>query len=312
MAWLLQKDPSRGLFLFISFGKAVKQMRRDPFSQYHPAVNFLFFVAVIGFGVVVQHPAYAAAGCVCSMSYFLILKGSAGFRFLVSMVPVFLLITVLNPLINTSGELVLFSLFGRPYTLEALCYGLIIAAVFLITMLWFGCYSEVLTSDKFTSLFGNWIPALSLLLVMVLRLIPEFMRKTKQIAAARSAIGKGGGDRLSQKLRNGGNILSSLTDWALEGSIVTSDSMRARGYGFTRRTCFRMYRMTRRDVLMLVLMAILSACVLLAGGMDAGYTPALYCDYVTWGFGAYCVLLVIPTLMHIGERVLWNRYKFGT
>ena len=56
-------------------------------------------------------------------------------------------------------------------------------------MLWFGCYSEVLTSDKFTSLFGNWIPALSLLLVMVLRLIPEFMRKTKQIAADRSAIG---------------------------------------------------------------------------------------------------------------------------
>lgn len=289
-------------------------MHTDPFSQCHPAVNFLYFMAAIGFGVVIQHPAYAAAGCVFSACYFLLLKRNSGLRFLLSLLPVLCLIAVLNPLINSSGKWVLFSLFGRPYTLEALCYGLIIAAVFLITMLWFGCYSEVLTSDKFTSLFGNLIPALSLLLVMVLRLIPDFIRKTKQIGAARSSIGKGSAeaDSFSQKLRNGANVLSALTDWALEGSIITSDSMRARGYGCARRTCFRMYRLTSRDVILMAAIILLSACVLIAGGTEAAFTPAMYADAVTWGFFSYCLLLSMPTLMYLREAVLWNRYKFRT
>lgn len=49
----------------------------------------------------------------------------------------------------------------------------------------------MLTSDKFTALFGNVIPALSLLLVMVLQMIPALTRKAQQILLARRAIGKG-------------------------------------------------------------------------------------------------------------------------
>jgi energy-coupling factor transport system permease protein len=61
--------------------------------------------------------------------------------------------------------------------LEALYYGSAIAAMFVVMLIWFGCYNDVLTSDKFTSLFGNVIPSFSLLLVMVLRMIPNLMRK---------------------------------------------------------------------------------------------------------------------------------------
>lgn len=112
-----------------------------------------------------------------------------------------------------------------------MAYGAVLGLIFALTMVWFGCYSEVLTSDKFTALFGNLIPALSLLLVMVLRLIPAFTRKTKQISAARSAIGKGTENSASRKeqVKSGVSILSSLTDWALEGSIVTADSMQSPG-----------------------------------------------------------------------------------
>ncbi len=31
-------------------------MPQDSFSRCHPAANFLFFVAVIGLGVTIQHP----------------------------------------------------------------------------------------------------------------------------------------------------------------------------------------------------------------------------------------------------------------
>ena len=287
-------------------------MYRDPFSRCHPAVNFSFFLAVIGFGVVVQHPAYAAASLICGIIYYLILRGRQGLSFLFALLGFMLAITLLNPLLNTSGRHILFRLFGRPYTLEALCYGGILAVIFALTFVWFGCYSQVLTSDKFTALFGNLIPSISLLLVMVLRQIPAFARRAKQISLARGAIGKGsGGDQpFRQRLESSVGILSALTDWALEGSIVTADSMRCRGYGCARRTNFTLYRLSVRDLLLLACIGGLSFVVMLAGGMEASYTPNLYFSYISYGFPAYCLLLLIPPVMYLRERILWNRFKF--
>lgn len=283
-------------------------MKYDPFSRCHPAFNFIYFVGAIGFGVVIQHPAYMIAGCMGAAAYYLLLHGRKGWKTVLGMVPLAVILSAINPLFNTYGVTVLFYLFGRPYTLEALYYGMAIAAIFVIMMLWFGCYNAVLTSDKFTSLFGNLIPALSLLLVMVLRLIPSFIRKAKQIAGARKSIGKGAGEESAskEKVMDGMTILSALTDWALEGSVVTADSMRARGYGSARRTSFQIYRMTARDWALLALTVVLAAIVILSGGTGTTYTPELYIEPISWGFGAYCVYLLIPTALHIKEAITWH------
>ena len=289
-------------------------MNFDPFSRCHPAVNFAFFVAVIGFGVVIQHLAYALAALVGSGMYLCLLHGKSGLRFLRAMAGMLVLIAVLNPLINDQGEHVLFSLWGRPYTLEAMAYGGALGLIFSVTMIWFGCYSQVLTSDKFTALFGNLIPALSLLLVMVLRLIPAFTRKSRQILTARGAIGKGIDNAATGKetLKSSVGVLSALTDWALEGSIITADSMRARGYGCGKRTNFHIYKLTRKDVLLLAAILGLSLCVLGYGGTEAGFTPYFYCDYLTLGFPAYCLLLLIPPILYLREAIAWTRLKFET
>ena len=288
-------------------------MSQDPFSRCHPAVNFLYFVTVIGFGVVIQHPAYAIAGFLGASLYYLLLKGRQGLSFIGSMAGMLVLITLLNPLINTSGEHILFRLFGRPYTLEAMAYGAALGVIFALTMIWFGCYSEVLTSDKFTALFGNLIPALSLLLVMVLQMIPALTRKAKQILLARRAIGKGASQsgKLTDKARDGSAVLSALTDWALEGSLVTADSMRSRGYGAGKRTQFQLYRMTGRDYSLLALILGLEIAVIAAGGTQASFTPKLKISPLGWGFPAYCCLLLIPTLLHIKEVIAWriSRWK---
>ena len=143
-------------------------MKRDAFSRCHPLVNFLFFLGAIGFGVMIQHPAYIAAGCAASAGYCMLLQPRTGWKLILGMLPVLLAVAAVNPLFNLEGETVLFILFGRPYTLEALLYGASVGGVFVVMMLWFGCYNKVLTSDKFISLFGTAIPSLSLLLVMVL------------------------------------------------------------------------------------------------------------------------------------------------
>lgn len=283
-------------------------MNQDAFSACHPAVNFLFFLGAIGFGATFQHPAYCAAGCICAGCYYLLLHGRRGFKMLGGMVGVFLLLSLVNPLVNHSGKTVLFTYFGKKYTLEALYYGMALGAIMVVMLLWFGCYSAVLTSDKFTALFGNVIPALSLLLVMVLQMIPALTRKAQQILLARRAIGKGISQtgKLTDKAKDGATVLSALTDWALEGSLVTADSMRSRGYGTGKHTHFQLYRMTRRDWVLLALILGLEIAVVMAGGTGASFTPRLKISPLGWGFPLYCCLLLIPTILHLKEAVVWQ------
>ena len=284
---------------------------KDAFSKCHPAVNFLFFVGAIGCSVVIQHPAYLLAGACCGTIYYFLLNGRKGWKMILWLLPMFLILTAVNPLFNTYGVHILFSVFGRPYTLEALLYGAAIASVFVVMMLWFGCYNAVMTSDKFTSLFGNLIPALSLLLVMVLRLIPNFIRKTKQIIGARKSIGKGAAEQSStkEKLSDGMTVLSSLTDWALEGSVVTGDSMRARGYGTAKRSSFMIYRMKTGDWLLIASIPILLALIITAaclGQMAAAFTPEIQISPVSWGIIPYTVYLLIPIALHTKEAFSWH------
>ena len=101
-------------------------------------------------------------------------------------------------------------------------------------------------------------------------------------------------------------VLGCLTTWALEGSIVTADSMRARGYGTAKRTNFRIYRLTGRDILLLAVMGLLSAAVLILGGTAASFTPAYSADPVGWGLAAYGAFLLIPVILHVKEAILWH------
>ena len=284
-------------------------MKNDAFAKCHPAVNFIFFLCAICSAVVLQHPAYLIVGLVSSASYYVLLHGRKGWKYLVGLLPVFLFLSLINPLLNPYGNTILFSLFHRPYTWEALLYGIVISTIFVETILWFGCSHEVLTGDKFTSLFGNWIPTLSLLLVMVLRLIPAFLRKGRQISGSRAAIGKVGGNK-SNQLRNGMSVLGGLTSWALEGSVGTADSMRSRGYGSGKRVGFLHYRMTGRDYFFLALLSLLFLLFLLLGERKATFTPELYIAPITGisgiGFLAYAAFLLFPTVLHIKEDISWR------
>ena len=286
-------------------------MMQDSFSKCHPAVNFLFFVGAIGMSVVIQHPAYLLAGIITGAMYYLLLSGRKGWKTILSLLPVFLILTAINPLLNTLGATPLFYVFSRPYTLEALIYGGALASMFVVMMLWFGCYNKVLTSDKFTSLFGSIIPAISLVLVMVLRMVPNFIRKTHQIAGARKAIGKGAAENASarEKLSDGMTVLGALTSWALEGSVVTGDSMRARGYGTAKRSSFMIYRMTGTDWVLLTIMTLLLSLTVSAacfGQISASFVPTVKLAPTSWGLLSYTAYLLIPTALHIKEAIQWH------
>lgn len=290
-------------------------MKDDAFSKLHPAVNLLFFIGAICFGVLLQHPVYLLAGIFTSGVYYFFLNGRKGIKNITLMIPLFIFITLFNPIVNTRGVTVLFTYFDRPYTLEALVYGVAVAATFVLMILWFGCYGKVLTGDKFTCLFGNLAPSLSLLLVMVFRMIPNLLQKAKQIIGARSSIGKGTTEKSSikDKLASGMTVIGVLTSWALEGSITTSDSMRSRGYGTSKRTSFMIYRMTKTDWISAAVMLILLGIVIFFaanGGMNAEFLPERNITPIKGfnilGFIAYFGYLTIPALLNLKEIIQWK------
>ena len=108
-------------------------------------------------------------------------------------------------------------------------------------------------------------------------------------------------------------VLSALVSWALEGGIVTGDSMRSRGYGSRKRTSFMVYRMKGLDWLLLAFMLVLAAITLvlaLGGSANAEYMPELTVAPLSGsnflGFLCYCLLLLLPTGLHIKEAIQWH------
>lgn len=287
----------------------------NAFSTYHPAIVFGFFVGAVVLSVLVNQPLLQIASLVCAAAYYLCVMGRKAWKVLLGMIPLLIVVAVINPLFNTRGDTVLFTWWGdRPYTLEALGYGCSTSLMLVSILLWFFSYNHVMTSDKFTYLFGKFAPSITLVLTMVLRLVPTYQRKAKEIASARSCIGHSVAQgSLRNRIVAGTTLLSALTTWALEGSIITADSMRSRGYGSGRKTTFAKYKITGRDVVFLFIML-----CLLAGGLTASLTGATYMEYYPTfhvpditGLGVFeCVCYVLyftlPTIITIGERISWS------
>ena len=289
----------------------------DAFSRRHGAVNFIFFALAIVLTVVLLHPVYQAVSLCCAVLYYILLRGSKSVKVLLGLVPVWVVLSAVNPLFDTLGNTVLFTYWNRPYTWEALSYGMVLATMCVAVLLWFLCYAVVMTTDKFTALFAPLLPALSLLLVMIFRLVPSYGRKARQISGARICIGLGGDNSRKAKLQSSMGTLSALTTWALEGSIVTADSMRARGYGTAKRTSFQVSRFTAPDAVVLGLFAPLIGIVILAavqGCADAVYIPALSFAPVAsplslLGLIGWGLFLSIPSFEQIWEAVKWHSLR---
>ena len=288
----------------------------DAFSACHPAVEFFFFAVAIISTMFFSHPLYLGISLLAATLYYCLLKGRSGVKLLLSLLLLWAGMAILNALLVQEGETVLFHWWrGRVVTQEALLYGLCGGAMFVSVLLWFSCYNEVMTSDKFICLFGSRIPALSLLLSMILRLIPRFERQAKTITAARRCIGKAPADGSGKKeqLGHSMDLLSVLTSWALEGSVVTADSMKSRGYGSGTRVNFTVYRRSTQDAAVTAVLAVsllLFLMGVLHGAAQAVFYPRIALPahniYTDLSALSYAAFLFTPSFLHIREDILWT------
>ena len=292
---------------------------RDSFSTYHPAIIFFCFVGVLAISMFVLHPVFLVISVLSAFAYLTFLKGvkKAAIRFFTYLLMASL-IAVGNPLLNHEGATILwYARSQNPITLESVLYGVASGTMFLAVLLWFSCYHEVMTTDKFMYLFGRVIPSASLILSMVLRFIPRYRTKLHQMRLGQKGIGwdldQGG---LYIRIKIGMKILSMMTTWALESAIDTADSMNARGYGLKGRTSFSNFFFDHRDQKMAAVMGIMFTAVVggvLSGLVSVRYFPTVRLSTLTVGsmlaMLAYLLFCLLPVGAGLCEEIKWKRSK---
>ena len=290
-------------------------MQHSAFSTLHPAVTFGFFVGAIVLCAMAQRPLFQLIGLVAACALYISLKGRRGWKLIGGMCIVIAVLALVNPLFNPQGETVLFTYFGgRAYTLQGVIYGISTALMFASILMLFASYSVVMTSDKFTYLFGGLAPAFTLVLTMVLRLVPNYIAKAGKISNARKCIGRSPADgSLKSRVGASASVLSALTTWSLEGGVITADSMRSRGYGAGKRTSYARYRFTARDAAAAVVLAAafaVSMAYLISGSGFVQYLPSVNISPLGafgWaGFAAFAVFMFAPFAMNVKEAAIWR------
>lgn len=250
------------------------------FKGYHPLVNVLFFISIIAFGMLLRHPVYLVISFISSTAYYLKLSGKDGrktvFRFLL---PMLLFVVIINSFFNHYGVTTLFILpSGNNFTFEALVMGIVSGITVVSVIQWFFCCNEVVTEDKFMHIFGRILPKGALVVSMILRFVPLYRRRYKEISQARKCIGLNGTDSFICKMKNTFKNIGILVLWSFENAIETADSMKARGYGLKGRTYYSRFQWQTGDTLALILLVLFDALIIF--GLVSNSAYCIYNPYV--------------------------------
>lgn len=290
---------------------------RGGLQAIHPAVSLLYFTAVIVFAMFLMNPVCLTLSLLCSAATAVVLNGRKTVLFALKVIlPLALLAIVINPFVNHRGVTVLGYLpWNNPLTLESILFGVASAVMLSSTVLWFSSFHTVMTSDKLVFLFGKTLPALGLMLSMSLLFVPKFNAELREVRNAQRLLfpEKSG---LIPRIKNAVRVLSVMISRALEDSLETADSMKARGYGLKGRTAYSRYRMTGQDWFLLSVTIVLTAAIAVFCFCKTArfrYYPSVTqlksaADTFIF-YGTYAVLLLIPLILTVGEGIRWRKYE---
>lgn len=288
--------------------------KETAFSMYHPIVSFSYFVVMIVGTMFFIHPIFIGISLLCGVLYAAVIDDERAQKIFIFGFITAVGIAVVNVIFVHRGATVLFYLKDNPVTFESLMYGICSGGMMLSVILWFSCYNEIITSEKFLYIFGRIVPSIALMISMTIRLIPKLMHQTKIIVASQKCVGLdcSSGPWLS-RAKSSMRVLSILVTWALEDGVQTADSMKARGYGLKGRTNFSIFVFTQRDRIMLGF--VLLAGVLLGVGYSSGLSSLMFYPIIApiafdlksvIVYVGFLILGLLPTMLELAEARKWK------
>ncbi|MCR5782028.1 MAG: energy-coupling factor transporter transmembrane protein EcfT [Clostridia bacterium] len=241
------------------------------FSDSHPLPLILFFVCALFQTMTFTHPAVIAAGFIGALLYYILLKGRKALSFVLRFcLPTLVLVTFINGMTAHYGVTKLFtSPWGADIRLEPIVRGFVMGVTVVVALLWFACFYVTVTSEKLVFALSGGIPQISLIITSALRFAPLYSRSMRESYDARR-VNSGG----KSNIKNAAKALEGTLYATAERSIITANSMEARGYGLPGAKRYVPFAFTPQDLALTVLTALFSA--VLIAGFALGSTKTLY------------------------------------
>lgn len=283
-------------------------------EQRHPFVILFYFAMIISLTMLTLHPILISLTIIGAIGFVITLFGiKEALKSLAYSLTILIILAITNPLFVSKGETILFFLNGKPFTLEAILYGLAAATMIISIFYWFKSYNDVMSSDKFIFLFGKIIPTLSLIISMSFALVPKFKKQYKAIDDSQRTLGiyttKSYSDRIKNRLR----IFSILLTWGLENSIETAQSMKARGYGLKGRTSFSLFYWRKKDTTTMIFLSIIFGAIwtfYFRGDLSFFYYP--YVKQISFEikniiiYSLWFIITTYPIIIEVKEKIKWR------
>lgn len=272
-------------------------------KNFHPFTLFLYFFCVIFASVFTFNPLFLTASLFGAVLLLFALNGAKTIKMIMVYMLIIALISLTNPLFSHNGATVLFFINDSRITLESFVYGMTTALMIVGMLVWFNCFNKVFDSEKTMYLIGRFFPKLALVFSMTLNFIPRLTEEFKNIKNAQKSIKQ---NRLKRYIGS----FSAVITRSMEGAVITSDSMNARGYTLKGKTFFHRYKFTVTDVLFTVI--ITSLFVLsLVWKCDISFYPIFSINLTINGFVSvlsFTVLALLPFILEVKEALKWKFY----
>ena len=283
----------------------------------HPLVPLTLLLSVLLIAMFAQTPALTLFAFIGATLYLVTAARSVlTMRSVIGYLILWVLVAVTNPLFSTGGATPIVFVNGRPYTREALLYGIHLGGMLISVLLWFRCETLLVAEENRFFLFGRIAPKLALLISSVLRFVPLLRRRAEAMRNAQTAVGVYDDPDWLHRARSTMTTWSALTTWSLEHAIDAGAAMKARGYGLPGRTTYRTCHFTNTDAACLAAVLALDAvtvAALAAGRLDINYYPEIITARAgllgRCGIAAFAVLTLLPFFSFLKEDLRWCYYR---
>ncbi|MEC5141913.1 energy-coupling factor transporter transmembrane component T, partial [Pediococcus pentosaceus] len=213
---------------------------------------------------------------------------------------------------------VLYSINGLIITKEATIYGVLMAFSLANIILIFTSYNKIMSNNKFMFLFGKILPQLTLLTMIVMRFVPLFLDRFKNISQIQKTRGiQLEGKSIKEKSINTMRLVEVLLIDSCYEAFQTADSMTARGFGSTKRSNYQRYKFNKRDGIIGLILATGILYLIFAIVNKIGIItiyPKLIVTSVTSNIEMLTLTVIsiicgLPIIMEIREALWWTFSK---
>ena len=163
-------------------------MKPTAFDSLHPTLALVYFAVALVLAMAAPHPTLLALSFAIAALYGMWLRGGrAVARSFAWQLPLLAVIVAVNPLFSSTGTTELFRIGTQAVYAEGYANAATMALLLLCVMQWFANADAVLGSDKIMGTLGGILPTISLMISMIMRLIPQFVRRGHAISNALNA-----------------------------------------------------------------------------------------------------------------------------